>query len=54
MRRKSLLYLARSAVASVFGILSDEARAGWWWEIDLAIVILAGSFILGLSAWVQL
>jgi hypothetical protein len=54
MRRKSLLYLARSAVASIFGLSSEEARAGWWWEIDLVMVILAGSVVHGLSAWLKL
>lgn len=54
MRRRSFLYRIRFALAALFGISSEEARNGDWWEIDLVLVALAGAFMLGAVAWTQL
>jgi hypothetical protein len=54
MRRNGFLYQLRSALSALFGISSEEARSGDWWEIDLAMVVLAGAFVLGTIAWIQL
>jgi hypothetical protein len=54
MRRSSFLYRLRTALAALLGISSEEARNGDWWEIDLAMVVLAGAFVLGAIAWTQL
>lgn len=54
MRRRSFVYRIRFALAALFGISSEEARNGDWWEIDLAMVVLAGAFMLGAIAWTQL
>jgi hypothetical protein len=54
MDRKGLLYRIRSALSSTLGLASEEARRGQWWEIDLIIVTLLGSFMLGLAALAKL
>ena len=38
----------------MFGVSSEDARRGKWWEIDLLLVALLGVFIVGAMAWDQL
>lgn len=54
MHRHGFLHRLRSALAALFGISSEEAGNGEWWEIDLALVVVAGAFVLGAIAWTKL
>lgn len=54
MRKKSFLYRLRAGVAALFDLSSEEIATGEWWEIDLIIVVLAGSFAAGILAWATL
>ena len=40
----------RKFIASLLEVKDQEATNGEWWEIDLIIVILLGSFVLGLAS----
>ena len=31
-----------------------QAQTGDWWEVDLILVVLLGSLVVGLSAWISL
>jgi hypothetical protein len=44
----------RSFIAGILGIRDDSARNGDWWEIDLILVILGGSIIAGVTAFLSL
>jgi hypothetical protein len=54
MLRGGLLYKVRTFVAGLFGISSEAARTGRWWEVDLLLVVLLGAFWLGIAAWIKL
>ena len=54
MPTPSRLTRIRNALAERLGIHAREARDGSWWEVDLLLVILAGSVVLGIVALVQL
>lgn len=54
MSPDGLPYLLRAATARLFGVSSEDARRGRWWEIDLLLVVFLGVFILGAMAWDQL
>lgn len=54
MSPDGVLYLLRAATARLFGVSSEDARRGKWWEIDLLLVALLGVFIVGAMAWDQL
>ncbi|MEE4211200.1 MAG: hypothetical protein V2I43_18270 [Parvularcula sp.] len=43
--------LIRTWIARRFGLGSEAARNGDWWEIDLVVVILAGAVFLGAAGW---
>jgi hypothetical protein len=47
---KGLLHFLRTEIARALGITADEAKRGIWWEIDLILVVLAGSVVLGIGA----
>jgi hypothetical protein len=46
-----LLYNLRSTIARLLGIKSREAQDGRWWEMDFLVVVLIGSAILGVAAF---
>jgi hypothetical protein len=49
-----ILRRVRSTIAGLFGVSNVRARDGTWWETDLLLVILIGSVILGVIAWMRL
>lgn len=53
MRRRGIINRFRGHIADIFGIRSDDARTGKWWEIDLIIVIFGGAFAVGIAALIQ-
>jgi hypothetical protein len=54
MSRSGFLYRLRTAITHLFGVSSEDARHGRWWEVDLLLVVLLGAFILGAIAWIQI
>lgn len=42
------IYRLRSWLLARFGITSEKARKGVWWEADLLLVIVAGLILWGL------
>jgi hypothetical protein len=51
---RGMITWLRSLVAHAFGIRDPQAKRGGWWEIDLVLVIMLGSIVLGAWAFVQL
>lgn len=51
---KDVIAFLRSWVLAKLGVKSEAAHRGAWWEVDLLIVILLGSALLGFAAWLQL
>lgn len=54
MQLRGIIPWHRARIAAVFGLKSEDAVSGKWWEIDLIIVILAGAFALGIAALIRL
>ena len=54
MQNGGLVSRIRAAVAALFGVSDQAARTGSWWEVDLVLVVLLGSFALGIAAWFRL
>ena len=53
MRQRGPLYKLRSAVAALFGAKHEDARNGLWWEVDLLLLLMVGSALLGVLAWAE-
>lgn len=41
----------RSLIARLFGIGSQDAADGSWWEVDFLLVFFIGIGVLGFIAW---
>lgn len=54
MSFSKLLNTLRSILAQRLGIKSRRAADGTWWEIDFILVLLLGSVVIGLLAFVRL
>lgn len=53
MPKPSNIHRIRGFLADRLGLRSSQARSGEWWEIDMILIVLLGSFILGVSAWIS-
>lgn len=54
MPKRTIIHALRSWVAERFQIEDEAASRGYWWEIDLIIVILLGAVVVGMIAWFQI
>lgn len=54
MRKDDFVRIMRAWIATRLGIKDEAAQDGSWWEIDAVIVLLLGSAVLGLAAWIKL
>jgi len=52
MNFHTLVLKIRSWLLERLGIPSQEARDGEWWEVDAILVLLLGSALLGIAAFV--
>ena len=47
-----MLRALRSWIAAKLDIKDESAKNGDWWEVDLLIVVIFGSFLSAILAWV--